>query len=68
MLEFSEGPLIQQRYGLLQKGWQADEKAAAQGVWGEKQESWVLVLGPMSLSDLGPVFYFLWSSVLLSVK
>lgn len=28
------------------------------GVWGAKQETWVLVLGPESLSDLVPVFDF----------
>lgn len=58
MLEFSEGPLIQPRYGPLRRGWQAKEKPAAQGVWGAKQETWLLVLGPMSLSDLGPVLDF----------
>lgn len=52
----------------LQKAWQANEKAATQGASGAKQETWVLVLGPRSPSDLGPVLDFLWSSVLLSGK
>lgn len=68
ILEFSEGPLIQQHMDDSKKAWQANEKPAIQGAWGAKQEMWVLVLGLKSLSDLGPVFEFLWSSVLLSGK
>lgn len=62
------GTLDSAAYGRLQKAWQVNEKPATHGVQGVKQETWVLVLGPKSLSDLGPVFDFLWSSVLLSGK
>lgn len=64
MLEFREGPLIRQRSGRFQKGRQANEKPAAQGVWGAKQQMRVRVLGATSLSDLGPVFDCLSSSLL----
>lgn len=43
-------------YGGLQKAWQANAKPGRRRVWGMRQEMWVLVLGPKSLSDLGPVF------------
>lgn len=62
------GTLDSATYGRLQKACQANEKLATQGARGAKHEMWVLVLGPKSLSDLGPVFDFLWSWVLVSGK
>lgn len=57
-------------YGRLQKAWQANEKPGTGDVQRMRPAAWVLVPGPTSLSDLGPVFdfFFLGSSVLVSVK
>lgn len=59
MVEFSEGPLMRQHLDhIKKKAWQANKRLAMQRGWGGKQEAWVLILGPKSLSDLGRVFDF----------